>query len=131
MSDIDQQFQLEEHADGLDKNLRKANRQSRRRGRQLESAEVAAQSFSEQLDSDRQLQAINELWQQLQDSQAAHAAAQQQQADQQMQAVHAESVLAEMKEQLEADKLVLSASLLGRCSPKLLLHIQFTTAILP
>lgn len=103
MFDIDQQLQLEQHANSLDKNARKAIWQVRQ---QLASAETAAQFFSEQLDSDRQLEsmAISELWQQLQDSQAARAAAQQKQADQQIQAVHAGSQLAEMKEQLEADK---------------------------
>ena len=103
MPKIDQQPQLEQHANSLDKELRKANWQLRRMGRQLMSAGAAAQYFSDQLDSNKQLQSINQLWQQLQDSQAARAAAQQKQANQQMQAVHAASVLAEMKEQLTAD----------------------------
>lgn len=103
MSGNDLQLQLEQHANNLEKKLRKANRHLKRTERQLKSAEAAAHSFSEQLDSDRQLKAINELWQQLQESQAARAAAQQQ-AEQQMQVVHVASVLAEMREQGEADQ---------------------------
>lgn len=99
-SDVDTQFQLEQHANSLEKKLRRARRQLSQTEGQLESAEAAAQAFSEQLDTDRQLQSINELWQQLQDAQAARAAAEQKQAEQQMQDVHAETMLAEMREQL-------------------------------
>ena len=107
MSGNDLQLQLEQHANNLEKKLRKANRQLKRTERQLKSAEAAAHSFSEQLDSDRQLKAINELWHQLQDAQAARAAAEQQ-AEQQMQDVHAASTLAEMREQGEADRAILA-----------------------
>lgn len=103
-SDLDMQFQLEQPANSLEKKLRKARRQLKQTQRQLKSAEAAAQAFSEQLDTDRQLQSINELWQQLRDAQAARAAAEQKQAEQQMQDVHAETMLAEMREQLDSDK---------------------------
>ena len=84
--------------------LRKARRQLKQTERQLESVEAAAQAFSKQLDTDRQLQSINELWQQLQDAQAARTAAEQKQAEQQKQNVQTESRRAEMEEQLEVHK---------------------------
>ena len=103
-SDVAMQFQLKQHANSLEKKLRKARRQLKQTERKWESASVAVQAFSEQLDTDRQLKSINELWQQLQDAQAAYAAAEQKQAEQQMQDVHAQSMLVEMRTQLKADK---------------------------
>lgn len=103
-SHVAMQFQLEQHCNSLEKKLGKARRQLKQTKRQLESVEAAAQAFSEQLDTDRQLRSVNQLWQQLQDAQAARTAAEQKQAEQQMQDVHAESMLADMREQLEANK---------------------------
>ena len=65
-SNVAMQFQLEQHCNSLEKKLGKARRQLQQTKRQLESVEAAAQAFSEQLDTDRQLRSINQLWQQLQ-----------------------------------------------------------------
>lgn len=115
-TNVYEQLEQEQHTiETLHKRLCKSYNKLNRRNQQLDSARNAIREYEEHLESarsairayeehfseDKQMRVITEQWEQLQD---AHALAQQRQSEQQLRAAQADSLLAETREQLRAEK---------------------------
>ena len=106
--DLAVQLEQEQHNNNkLQKRLWKANEKRAKHKQQRETARKYIKSLEERLNTDRHLETINELWQQLQ---AARAEAEHLQAKQELQDAQTDSVLAETGAQVKLVKRQLAAA---------------------
>lgn len=107
-NDIAAQLEQEQHNNSkLHNRLLKANEKRVKQKEKQETARKYIRALEERLSTDRHLKMINQLWQQLQD---ARATAQHKQAEQELQDLQADSVLANMTQQLKFMKRQLAAA---------------------